>query len=1075
MYLKFDGTPIAVSGVNNGVNLWASGPNQTLQGGNLNDVLGGQSSDTLIGGLGDNQYYIQGWGDVIVQGPTGINTVTTWMDYTLPDNIQNLNVSGAGLYAAGNALDNLITVGDDNNMQLYGAGGNNVLVGGAGTDTFIIDQTSGSEAIYNWHAGDVLRLEGGPLQTFAQVQAAMTQQGSDVVVQNGAHPFVIRNATVAQFQASDFYLSLDHAKLGGLTFDDEFNSLSLHTASNPGGTWTPSYWYGGIGAYTLTGNGELQLYTAPGFTGAGTTDLGLNPFSVSNGVLDIRAQTVTPDQSGAMWNYQYSSGVITTHDTFAQTYGYFEMRAELPTDVSGAWPAFWLVPADGSWPPELDVMETLTGSPNIDYTTQHSAAGGSNWSVGSANLVTNAGGFHTYGVLWTATTLTWYLDGQEVFQTAAPADMNKPMYMIANMAVGGWAGTPNFASTDMQVDYIRAYALSDGSSNWTTSVATGAPSATLAADIPSTSVLLTGQPGSTSSGGSTGATGPASPDPGAGGQAVSTSDAAYTAPAGVTSIALTGSWQTVTGNDEGDTFFSNNTGNALIGGAGNDSFYIGRGGDWATGGAGADAFVFNGTPWAVGHITDFMPGQDTIDLTGLLAASGYTGANAIADGYIKIVDDVAGAQIWSNLEPVSAGLGWWEVTVVDGVSAGSLQMQGGLVSGVGGSSPSPAAPAAPAALALSSIVNGYVNAAGDIAGQALTGSAPAGTSVTVYDGTRALGPAVTADASGAWRVVLGVLADGSHSLTAVASNAGGSSAASASLTFVVDTQAPAAPAGLADSAIANGYVGKAGDTAGQTLTGAAEAGATVTVLDLGAPIGSTTADASGKWSFTLGVLSDGHHSLMALATDAAGNGGPATAALSFAVDTVAPTPTVANMVQASSYTLVSGQAEAGSTVSILDNGKVLGAAVANASGSWSFNASLTGAGVHSLTENAQDAAGNTGASPGVTLYSAKTGQSLTGGAGAHVLIGRSGDTLTGGAGADHFVFNAAFGKQAINDFTPGADQVWIAKSYIADFAHVLADARQVGTDLTITVDRNDVLTLHHVNLTDLHSGDFLFF
>jgi beta-glucanase (GH16 family) len=1162
MYLKFDGTQIAISGVNNGVNLWASAAGQTLQGGSLNDVLGGVSGDTLIGGLGDNQYYLNGW-STIVQGPTGINTVTTWMDYSLPDNIENLNVSGAGLYAAGNSLDNLIAVGDDNGMQLYGAGGNNVLVGGAGGDTFIIDQTAGSDAIYGWHSGDIIRLEGGPLQSFAQVQAAMTQQGSDVVVQNGAHPFVIRNATIAQFQASDFYLPLDHSKLGGLTFDDEFSSLSLHTAANPSGTWTPNYWYGGIGAYTLPGNGELQLYTAPGFTGQGTADLGLNPFSVANGVLDIHAQTVTPAQSAAMWNYNYSSGVITTHDSFAQTYGYFEMRAELPTDVAGAWPAFWLVPADGSWPPELDVMETLSGSPNIDYTTQHSASGGYNWSVGSANLVTNAGGFHTYGVLWTAATLTWYLDGQEVFQTATPADMNKPMYMIANMAIGGWAGTPNFASTDMYIDYIRAYALADGSSSVTSSVTPQTPSATLAADIPSSSVLLSGTAPPSGGGGTT-----SPPVDTTSGQAVTVSDASYTAPEGVTSITLTGTNQTVTGNNDGDTFISNNSGNALIGGTGADTFYMGRGGDWAAGGGGDNTYVFGSTPWSVDHITDFTPGQDTIDLTGLLAASGYTGTNPIADGYIKIVDDPAGAQVWTNLSGT-----WWEVVILSGVSASSLQLQNGMVSGVGGQTP-PATPSTPGGLALASIVGGYVNQAHDTAGQTLTGAAPAGTTVTVYNGSQALGAPVTADANGNWSVTIGALADGTYSLTAVATGAGGTaSAASAPLTFVVDTQAPAAPSGLTDGAVANGYVNQANDTAGQTLTGAAEAGslvavsdgsivlgtatanasgqwsfvlghladgshaiaatatdaagnasaasapltfvvdtqapaapagladgaivkgyvgkaantssetltgtaeagALVTVFDGAAALGTAAADSTGRWSFVVGALADGSHSLTASATDAAGNTGAASPALNFIVDTFTPTPTVSDVVIGSSYAVISGQTEAGSAVSILDNGKAIGSATANASGAWSFNASLSGSGIHSLTETAMDAAGNAGSSPGVTLYSTRSGQSLTGGAGADVLIGRSGDTLTGGAGADHFVFNASFGKEAINDFTPGTDQVWIASSVVADFTHLLADAKQSGTDVVITVDRSDVLTLHHVTLGALHATDFLFF
>ncbi len=54
---------------------------------------------------------------------------------------------------------------------------------------------------------------------------------------------------------------------------------------------------------------------------------------------------------------------------------------------------------------------------------------------------------HTYGVDWQKDKLTFYFDGQQVFQTATPADMHKPMYMLANLAVGGyWPGDPD-AST----------------------------------------------------------------------------------------------------------------------------------------------------------------------------------------------------------------------------------------------------------------------------------------------------------------------------------------------------------------------------------------------------------------------------------------------------------------------------------------------------------------------------------------------------------------------------------------------------------------------------------------------------
>ena len=42
--------------------------------------------------------------------------------------------------------------------------------------------------------------------------------------------------------------------------------------------------------------------------------------------------------------------------------------------------------------------------------------------------------------------------------------MNKPMYMLVNLAVGGMAGTPadHLATpAEMQIDYIRAYAFND--------------------------------------------------------------------------------------------------------------------------------------------------------------------------------------------------------------------------------------------------------------------------------------------------------------------------------------------------------------------------------------------------------------------------------------------------------------------------------------------------------------------------------------------------------------------------------------------------------------------------------------
>ena len=164
---------------------------------------------------------------------------------------------------------------------------------------------------------------------------------------------------------------------------------------------------------------------------------------------------------------------------------------------------------------------------------------------------------------------------------------------------------------------------------------------------------------------------------------VSVSDADYTAPAGVTEITLIGSQQSAIGNDAGDSFHANNnTRNVMIGGAGSDTFHFGLAGDTASGNGGADTFAFDQTPWVGSHITDFNLTQDRIDLTGLLAKSGYSGPDPIGAGYVKITQDTAGnAQVWSDLDKVVPGAGWYLVTTVDHVAAASLHMQGAFITG----------------------------------------------------------------------------------------------------------------------------------------------------------------------------------------------------------------------------------------------------------------------------------------------------------------------------------------------------------------------------------------------------------
>jgi beta-glucanase (GH16 family) len=209
-------------------------------------------------------------------------------------------------------------------------------------------------------------------------------------------------------------------------------------------------------------NNELEWYVNPTYVPPEGQQPLPDPFSVSNGVLSITAAPTNPPIANYYDAFNVSSGIITSNQSLSQLYGYFEMRAQIPAG-DGLFPAFWLLPADGSHG-EIDIMEILGKDPTTLYTTAHSFATGQDVeSAGITKIPDASQGFHTYGVDWEPDYITWYFDGQEVFQAATPSDLNKPMYMIANLAVGdagSFPGPPD-ASTpfpaSFKIDYIRAY------------------------------------------------------------------------------------------------------------------------------------------------------------------------------------------------------------------------------------------------------------------------------------------------------------------------------------------------------------------------------------------------------------------------------------------------------------------------------------------------------------------------------------------------------------------------------------------------------------------------------------------
>ncbi|TGT70874.1 glycosyl hydrolase family protein [bacterium M00.F.Ca.ET.159.01.1.1] len=452
------GVPLYYSGASNHWFSATSGP--TFNGSSGNDSIWASSgvNVTMYGGQGDDIYYLYSAGNKVVEyAGQGVDTINTWMSYTLPNNVENLVVTNAHNFAFGNALDNIITA-TAGGQTIDGGAGNDVLIdGGGGADVFIVAKGNGSDSILNFASNDAVRLDGYGFTSFADVHNAMMQAGPNVVLNLGSGEILeFKNTTIDKLQPNNFQLPIDKSGMT-LSFSDEFNTLNLH--SSQGGTWDTNFWWGAANGSTLTRNGELQWYIDANYAPTSS----VHPFSIDNGVLTITAAQASADIKPLINNYEYTSGLLTTHDSFSQTYGYFEMRADLPENA-GAWPAFWLLPEDGSWPPELDVMEMYGQKPNSLLMTAHTNQTGQHTTVGSTVNVMDTAGFHTYGLLWTPDKLIWTYDGVQVAAAATPSDMNKPMYMLVDLAVGGQAGAPpdHLATpAQMKIDYIHAYTLND--------------------------------------------------------------------------------------------------------------------------------------------------------------------------------------------------------------------------------------------------------------------------------------------------------------------------------------------------------------------------------------------------------------------------------------------------------------------------------------------------------------------------------------------------------------------------------------------------------------------------------------
>ncbi|WP_034082645.1 Ig-like domain-containing protein, partial [Pseudomonas aeruginosa] len=232
-------------------------------------------------------------------------------------------------------------------------------------------------------------------------------------------------------------------------------------------------------------------------------------------------------------------------------------------------------------------------------------------------------------------------------------------------------------------------------------------------------------------------------------------------------------------------------------------------------------------------------------------------------------------------------------------------------------------------------------------GSVISGTADAANTIIITDGNGNPIGQVSADGSGNWSFTPGIpLPDGTV-VNVVARSP--SNVDSAPAVIIVDGVAPAAPVVEPSN--------------GTEISGTAEAGATIILTDgNGNPIGQTTADGSGNWSFTPSTPLPNGTVVNATATDPAGNtSGPA----SVTVDAVAPPVPVINP---SNGVVISGTAEAGAKVFLTDgSGNPIGEVTADGSGNWAFTPSTPLADGTLVNAVAQDPSGNTSGPASATV------------------------------------------------------------------------------------------------------------
>ncbi|GAB6140770.1 hypothetical protein JCM14076_14990 [Methylosoma difficile] len=204
--------------------------NNTLVGNDKNNSLqGAAGADVMIGGLGNDSYFVDNSGDVVIETSTfatEVDLVSSAISYVLGANIENLTLLGTATNnGTGNSLNNVL-VGNSGTNNLLGGAGDDMLTGGNGTD--IYNPGSGKDTLNlaeTTAATDTVKIATGNSLVGSFDVINGFQKGLSVSSSAGVDKLDLQSTTVAAntvgTNGSDAGVIKSHAISNGLiTFDD---------------------------------------------------------------------------------------------------------------------------------------------------------------------------------------------------------------------------------------------------------------------------------------------------------------------------------------------------------------------------------------------------------------------------------------------------------------------------------------------------------------------------------------------------------------------------------------------------------------------------------------------------------------------------------------------------------------------------------------------------------------------------------------------------------------------------------------------------------------------------------------